>query len=236
MVALQEIVRILEKVKFEHEIKSVLHEITNEMQAANIAYIAETDTSMSSHGRIWYVTYSEEWEKRYQDREYLRIDPVERGMRGSLPFDWHAVANAGSTRWFFLEAENFGVGRQGVSIPLRGRAGERALITLTSFQSNREWQTTRWHYQTLISALAPYLHELTITLREVHSKEITLSRRQHQCLELYGRGVSAKEIAARLGISGSMTREHLHRARRKMGSMTILSAAFKVARKNIISM
>jgi len=234
MIALQEIVRRLEEIKSEDEITSTLAGIAKGLRVANIAYMAEVCTSIPSNGPIRFVTYSKEWERRYFDRGYLKIDPVACGISKTLPFDWQAVANTPSLRWLFSEAERFGVGRQGVSIPMRGATGERALITLTSFHSNREWRTRRWRYQTLISALAPYLHEFAFVLHECQPDRIFLSDRQHQCLELYGRGCAPKQIAARLGISSSMAREHLHCARRKLGSLTLSSAVLRASRLNIV--
>ncbi len=234
MIALPEIVRRLEEIKSADEISSILMEISGEIRAANIAYMAEATASAPGNEPIRFVTYSKEWERRYLDRGYLKIDPVAGGISKTLPFDWQTVASITSLRWLFAEAESFGVGRQGVSIPMRGATGERALVTLTSFHSNREWQTRRWRYQALISALAPYLHEFAFALSECKPDHIFLSHRQRQCLELYGRGCAPKQIAARLGISSSMAREHLHCARRKLGSLTVSSAVLRASRLNMV--
>lgn len=234
MIPLQQVVSRLETVKAKHGIEPALKEIACEFQAGNIAFQLEPDMSTPSDIPIAFVTYSKEWESRYRDREYLEIDPVARGLDRSLPFDWKTVAGAASKRWLFREAVSFGVGRQGVSIPMRGKGNIRALITITSFESDREWQKSRWRHQTLISALAPCLHELVLTLHKFQPDRVLLSERQRQCLELYGRGNAPKQIAARLGISGSMTRRHLHLARRKLGSLSVSSAVLKAAKLDIV--
>lgn len=233
MISLQEAVKRLEDIKSENEVPSVLIEICTETRVTNIAYMADT-ASMLGDEPIRYVTYSREWESRYFDREYLRIDPVADGINRKLPFDWQAVASTASLRWLFVEAESFGVGRQGVSVPMRGASGERALITLASFHSSREWETRRWRYQAFASALAPYLHEVAFLLHDREPQQSRLSYRQRQCLELYARGYAPKQIAAHLGISSSMTREHLHCARRKLGSLTLSSAVFRASRRNLV--
>lgn len=235
MIELQEIVRQLEEVRFEGEIAPLLGEIAGELRAANITYAAEADAQTQGSNPVRFITtYSKEWESRYLSRGYLQIDPVPLGIGSPLPFDWQTAAGAAKARWLFREAESFGVGRQGVVVPIRGKPDRRALITLTSFHSNREWRTTRWRYQTLISALAPYLHELSLALHRAQPDDIFLSERQRQCLELFGRGDTPKQIAARLGISGSMTRKHLSVARRKLGSLTVSSAALKAAQLDIV--
>lgn len=234
MAVLQDAVRELEKIEFDFEVEPVLCGIARQIGAANIAYMADPGLAGSERDTVMFVTYSKEWEKRYFDREYIEIDPIAQGVDSSLPFDWHYAAKKESTRWLFMEAESFGVGRQGVSVPIRGDAGERALLTLTSFHSAREWRAKRWSYQAFISGLAPYLHQLAYRLGKLQPPQIALSERQHQCLELYGRGNTPKQIAAQLGVSGSMAREHLHCARQKMGCRTISAAAIKAAHLRIV--
>ncbi len=230
MSMLRDAIITLDKIQIAGDVGPALREISNIIGAENIAYMASSDISESYHDTVRFVTYSTEWEKRYFDREYIAIDPIAQGIEKQLPFDWHFASNQPSTRWLFSEAESFGVGRQGLSVPIRGDAGERALITLTSFHSNQEWQKMRWHYQGFISALAPYLHHLALRLGKLQPMKFSLSERQRQCLGLYGRGNTPKQIAAQLGISGSMAREHLHRARRKLACPTISAAAIKAAR------
>lgn len=234
MISLQDVVRQFEDIKSENEILSALMDISREVRAANIVYMAETSSNFDEE-LIRHLTYSKEWEIRYFDREYLRIDPVADGINRKLPFDWQAVAGTASLQWLFAEAESFGVGRQGVSVPMRGASGERALITLTSFHSDREWETRRWRYQAFVSAFAPYLHELALLLHDRRPRKVRLSFRQRQCLELYARGCVPKQIAACLGISSSMTREHLHSARRKLGSLTLSSAVVRACRLNLLN-
>lgn len=235
MIELQEIVRRLEGVKIEQEIAPILGEIAGELRAANMTYAAETDVRTQGNNPVRFITtYSKEWESRYLTRGYLQIDPVPLGIGSPLPFDWQTAGGAAAVRWLFREAESYGVGRQGVVVPIRGKAGRRALITLTSFHSDREWRTARWRYQTLVAAVAPYLHELSLALHRTPLDHLLLSERQRACLELFGRGDTPKQIAARLGISGSMARQHLHLARRKLGSLTVSSAALKAANLNMV--
>lgn len=234
MIVLQDAVRRLENVKLESQIQSILMEISTEIDASNIAYMSDT-ASMPADDPIRYVTYSKEWEGRYFDRGYLRIDPIADGINRKLPFDWQAVTGRASLRWLFAEAESFGVGRQGVSVPMRGASGERALITLTSFHSSREWEQRRWRYQAFISAFAPYLHEVAFLLHAQERRQVRLSHRQRQCLELYARGYAPKQIAAHLEISSTMAREHLHCARRKLGSLTLSSAVFRASKLDLLN-
>lgn len=234
MFALNSLIAAFEDVTSADEVESILLDFAGEAGAANIVYMSDETSPAEKNRPIRFVTYSAGWEKRYLDREYIHIDPVARGINRQLPFDWQTVAHAHSTRWLFLEAESYGVGRQGLSLPMRGDAGERTLVSVTSFHSNREWHNLRWRYQALISALAPYLHHLSIRLRDSVSTQRELSLRQRQCLELYGRGNTPKEIAAHFEISDSMVREHLHRARRKLRSMTISSAVIKAAKLRIV--
>ena len=87
------------------------------------------------------VTYSSEWVNRYIEQNYVSIDPVvKEGFTSVLPIDWSLFdRRSPKVQAFFGEAHEFGVGKNGVTIPVRGRAGDRALITLTRDQNSNDW-------------------------------------------------------------------------------------------------
>lgn len=91
------------------------------------------------------VTYSSEWIEHYRARGYLKIDPVIRiGLRRLLPIDWDDFAGGDtSLRQFFGEASEFGLGRKGMSFPVHGHGGDRALLSVSGDLNEREWQWAR---------------------------------------------------------------------------------------------
>jgi methyl coenzyme M reductase beta subunit len=67
-------------------------------------------------------TYSQDWIERYLEKGYLRIDPVILGCAKHFhPVDWKNLDwSAKAARQFQQDAISFGVGNQGMSIPIRG--------------------------------------------------------------------------------------------------------------------
>ena len=70
-------------------------------------------------------TYSTDWTRRYFAKQYVNTDPVIAfGRDAVVPFDWETlVGDNPAVRAFFDDAANHGVGRNGLSIPVRNRRG-----------------------------------------------------------------------------------------------------------------
>jgi len=114
-------------------IKQIIFEICDIYSLSNIVYhLLKTPNNNTSE--ILLLTYEEHWVSRYFERDYFRIDPVVKaGSRAFLPIDWRDVDRSSiEAQRFFAESVNYGVGRQGVSLPIRGTMGESALFTITS--------------------------------------------------------------------------------------------------------
>ena len=88
------------------------------------------------------VTYSVPWQHRYFEKQYVLIDPVmANGSKAVLPFDWdELVSDDPVVQAFFMDALSYGVGRNGISIPVRNRRGAYAVVSFTSNHSKPEWQ------------------------------------------------------------------------------------------------
>lgn len=115
------------------------------------------------------VTYSSEWVAHYKIQKFVDIDPVIReGFSGMLPIVWSAY-DARSTRLkrFFGEAAEFGVGKRGLTIPIRGRSGDRALFTITSDQNLVDWSGSQKRFERDFQMLAFHLHQRILKARGV---------------------------------------------------------------------
>src|SRR4029077_12899348 len=88
------------------------------------------------------VTYSREWVTRYFVRQYVAIDPVvTHGRYAVEPFDWEMLAREYPEASAFLaDAAHYGVGRVGLSIPVRKRRGIFSLVSFSSDHSQAEWE------------------------------------------------------------------------------------------------
>src|SRR5271170_7493344 len=122
--------------------QDVLRDAVNEMGLSHVAYAAVNLPSVRRVRPLFSSTYSAEWQKHYNQQNYVNIDPVVRaGLGGVLPVDWSKLRSDDPLILKFLgEAQEFKVGRVGLSIPIRGKHGEFAMFNVTAEVSSSEWQ------------------------------------------------------------------------------------------------
>ena len=141
---------------------------------------------------------------------------------------WRAV--------FFAEADRFDVGRQGITLPVRGAGGERALFTVTANMSMREWEQRRTGYMKEFQMIAHYMHDRIVELsgyRDTTPKP-ALSPREMTCLEFAARGATVKQIAASLGITDRAVRLFLTSGCAKLDCATIPQAIAKTVSREML--
>lgn len=198
---------------------------------ANIAYHALYIPGAKVFNPILMLTYDPGWITRYKDNDYFKIDPVVVcGTKSFLPLDWaHLDRESAVARGFFAEADGFDVGRQGITLPVRGAGGERALFTVTANMSVREWEQRRVGYMREFQMIGHYMHDRIVELsgyRDGEPKPV-LSPREMTCLEFAARGATVKQIAARLRITDRAVRLFLTSGCAKLCCTTIPQAVAK---------
>lgn len=176
-------------------------------------------------------TYSAEWSERYLMREYSSIDPVANfDLACTAPKTWRELQQLNpSISWLFLEAESYGVGRHAVSVPMRSGVGTAGILSLSTFDSDGEWDMYEMYYRAIAGLLGSHIHDRLLSMDTTPNEAMLLTVRQGECLLLLAGGNSVKQIAAELEISGTMVRSHLHSARRRLGASTIASALVKAS-------
>ena len=164
------------------------------------------------------VTYAPDWVERYKRRRYVEIDPViQLGLRRVLPLDWDEFGNKGGrVRTLFGEANEFGLGKHGLSIPIHGHSGDRGLFSITSNLSVREWAREKLHYMRDFQVLAAHVHDKVLRLEGHQPKPANLSPRELECLQWIAEGKTAWECATILGLSQHTVRCYLESARYKL--------------------
>ena len=164
------------------------------------------------------VTYSADWVQHYKERGYVEIDPVvNMGMRRLLPLDWQEFGkHEGVLKTFFGEASEFGLGRRGLTIPVHGRNGDTALVTITSDLSERDWRRERLEYMRDFQLLSVHLHNKILELEGYPVSRTKLSPRELECLHWVSEGKTAWECATILGLSEHTVRCYLESARYKL--------------------
>jgi DNA-binding CsgD family transcriptional regulator len=220
------------------KLSAVLTDLRDESGLAHLVYHAVHVPAFDKSNPLLLLTYDDAWVKRYVERDYFQIDPVVvAGRKGFLPIDWLTVEHhTNEARHFFAEAESYGVGRHGFTLPIRGPAGERALFTITTNATDEYWH--RWRFTDLrdFHLLAHYFHDRAMRLACLRDDHVMrpLSVREKQCLESLIQGRAPGQTAAVLGLSVSAVHAHLRTARRKLACATLEQAIAKAIRFDLV--
>ena len=184
-------------------------------------------------------TYPSNWVAHYLQRRYFLIDPVVRlGEVSLLPLDWSDIDKSSPTvRRLFTEAEEAGIGRQGLTLPIRGAAGDRAIFTLTSDLSAEDWRAVRRTYSRDMQVIAHYVHARVLAIRSTQPRATrsVLSSREREALQWAAAGKTIDESATILGLSASTVRIFLDSGRHKLECLTKPQAVAKALRLGIIT-
>ena len=201
-------------------IPALLQRLTERYGVKTVAYLGTGIAGVTEHKPYLAVTYSSEWVEHYRARNYVKIDPViQVGMRRLLPIDWDEFGSPeGELEAFFGEAAEFGLGRRGISVPIHGRNGDRALVTITSDYDQREWSGARKMYMRDFQVLAVHLHEMVLRIEGNPGPRARLSPREQECLQWVAEGKTVWECATILGLSLHTVRCYLESARHKLSA------------------
>lgn len=166
------------------------------------------------------VTYSSDWIEYYRARGYLKIDPViQIGLRRLLPVDWGEFGTeTRALRQFFGEAHEFGLGHKGISFPVHGHRGDRALLSVTGDYNEREWQWARRTMFRQFPIIAAHLHNAVLRLEGAPGAQPHLSPRELECLQWASEGKTVWESGMIMGLSPHTVRCYLESARHKLGA------------------
>ena len=221
------------------ELSNVLSESRHEYELAHLVYNARHLPRTEEPNPLLLLTYDAEWVQRYKTQDYFQIDPViKHGLASLLPLDWSNLESGeADVRAFFREARSFGVGRNGMTIPIRGPHGERALFSLTSNLSAGQWQTTRLAMMRDFMIIAYFFHDQAVRLsgmRDLPGMGRPLSRRERETLQLAARGFAPKQIAADLRVSTTAVRLYLQTARTKLECTTLTQGIAKAISLDLI--
>lgn len=168
------------------------------------------------------LTYDPEWVDRYKTERYFNVDPtVQMSMRSTGPIDWQTLDwTSGPARRLLREAAGEGVGKQGISVPIRGLRGQIAMFSVTSFDTEATWgRFGRQHMANLVLA-GNYINQHTAHIMGVDrlASGPALSPRERDVLTFLAVGHSRSEAADKLGISEHTFRAYLDAARLKLGA------------------
>lgn len=237
MIDIEGIVEAISAAATLDELRALFPDLAEALGVAHLVYHAINVPSSHDASRpVFLLTYGDDWVSRYFSERYLEIDPiVSYGRRAHLHLDWSdVVIPKGRVTDFFRDAERHGIGRYGLTIPVRA-PGERALFTVNARSSQRDWDATRARLMTQIHILAHFIHERAMRLSAMRQDALpALSHRELECLQGTAAGRQQKAIAWQLGISESAVNLYLKTARTKLGAATLAQAVAMALSLDII--
>lgn len=183
-------------------------------------------------------TYEPVWAQRYQENDYLRIDPVVQGcFQRFHPVDWNELDWSGrAAKAFRKDAMAYGVGNQGFSVPIRGPNGQFALFTLNHNCDDDLWaRFTEVHRSGLI-LMAYYCNQKALEFEPGRSPAPAqaLSPREVDALTLIALGQSRAQVADALSISEHTLRVYIESARFKLGALNTTHAVARAISRGLI--
>lgn len=201
-------------------------------------YYARRMPSVALQDPFLVFSYPQAWIDHYFARRYDLVDPVVlEGERSVLPIDWSALdRRSGPVRQLFGEAEDAGVGRQGLTLPIRGAHGDVAIFTVTSQADRGEWDRRRPFYMRDMQIIANHIHARVLALSGVDQPDYAgrLSRRERECLQWAASGHTIAGTAERLRLSERVVRGYLDSARHKLDCLTKSQAVARAVSLRIV--
>lgn len=183
-------------------------------------------------------TYSIEWQQRYIEQNYLRVDPVVSGcFQRFHPVDWKRLDwSSKAARAFLAEALEYGIGNQGYSIPVRGPNGQFALFTINHTCDDETWKAFTTEHRRSLILIGHFLNEKALELEPGRTPETlhALSPREVDAMTLLAIGYSRAQVAADLSISEHTLRVYIESARFKLGALNTTHAVARALSRGLI--
>jgi DNA-binding CsgD family transcriptional regulator len=205
----------------------------------HVASLPEAGGVLRASGRqVAAMSYSPDWMNRYIESKFFDLDPVLLGASASFdPVDWADLDWSEADRHGFREEANaFGVGNQGYTVPVRGPSGQFAIFTINKTCSRDDWDKLLREYRTDFMLLAHYTHQRVLSLAGLEETHQTrpLSARERDAMRLIASGLSRAQAAEKLGISENTFRVYIDSARHKLCALNVPHAIALAAHKGII--
>jgi DNA-binding CsgD family transcriptional regulator len=187
---------------------------------------------------IWFSTYDAGYMAHYM-RDYtpLRDRAFNLCFRRLLPLDWAEARGADETvQSIHATAERYGIGRHGISIPIREPGVGDAMFSVNFECEDRHWAEVR---STLVNGMHLFAHYFHLRMKDVvaaqaSSSAFDLSRREREVLQWAAEGKTAWETAQLLGVSASAVNLYAGNAMAKLRAKTKTQAVAIAVRNALL--
>ena len=214
-------------------LKAALLNLRERYELQNIAYLALALPKLTRQEPHIEVTYDDDWVAHYTHHDYVKVDPVlHHSVRSILPTDWSNFSRKDKrVDSLFNESVQFGVGNQGLTIPVRGGNGELALFSVTAEELDDSWQKRIHEYVSDYQMIAFYFHEAVLAANGIKFDSVHLAPRELEVLKWVANGKTANDVATILNISEHTVRYYLENARYRLGALNQTHAVARAIAK-----
>lgn len=185
-------------------------------------------------------TYDPKWAAHYEEQEYMLVDPVVRGaLQQFHPLDWKKLDwSSKRTRAFLHESIDFGVGKQGYTIPIRGPNGQAAIFAVNHNSNDDGWARYLGENAHDFMLVSHYFHQKALVAAKVTDtvEGRDLSPRELDVLKYLGIGLSRGKTAEKLKISEHTLRVYVDSARYKLGALNTTHAVAIALARGVIAL
>lgn len=186
----------------------------------------------------WLSTYDEDYMALYM-RDYtpVRDRAFNICFKRLLPLDWDEVRTTDTTVQHIHEvAEQFGIGRHGISFPIRDVGVGDAMFSVNFECDDRHWGEVRTE---LVNGLHLFAHYFHLRMKAVIagqpvSSEFDLAPREREVLRWAAEGKTAWETAQLLKVSERAIRLYTENAMNKLRAKTKTQAVAIAVKNNIL--
>ncbi len=231
---MEDILHNLEKADGLEGMQTCSVQIRDELDILHLAY-HWVDSAGDQYG---CGTYSEAWQARYIEQNYLRVDPVVIGCYQRFhPVDWKQLDwSSKAARSFLKEAMEYGLGNQGFSVPIRGPNGQFALFTCNHSCSDDDWSEFIEEYRRTFVLIGHCFNEKALELEPNRAPDANqaLSPREVDAMTLLAMGYSRAQVADSLSISEHTLRVYIESARFKLGALNTTHAVARAMSRGLI--
>ena len=223
---------IIEKLRINSSIalnSDSLKRLAQDLELAHISYSVfkhENLPASSQPQRI--ASYSADWISRYREKSYMQIDPaykiISKSTRG---VDWEDLrGNTSAVDRFFDDAQSYGIGPRGFSIPIQWDKGALSVVSFSANMKKDAWlkycHESRWD----LRIIAYYLHiVLSERLVATPAAAPQLTKRQLECLKWAAAGKTTWETSQILNIGSNTVEFYLEEAKKKLGAVNKVHAS-----------
>lgn len=220
------------------ESANYLMEARDRFNVLNLSYWFLGSSTQLPDRLTWFSTYNRDYMEMYM-RDYTPIkDPAFNVcFTRLLPLDWDEVRETDARVEPIHEmAEQYGIGRHGVSFPIRDPGFGDALFSVNFECDDRHWMTIRQEIVNRFHLFAHFYHlrmKAIIADRPVTS-EFDLSPREREVLKWAADGKTAWETAQLIGVSERAIRLYTENAMNKLRAKTKTQAVAIAVKNEII--